>query len=199
MARTLIAADDVLATPPGGVIDAPPGCLVTPLARDLAKDRGITIADGAAERPAGRPETSLEDRVREVVASVMAEATAGQGRAGRATVKLVRGSEARMDRFPFRGPPEDMDVRTGDVVTSSDGSPMGAGYMTITQGSFEWSFDYDEVQIVLEGELRLGGDGGDRTARAGDIFFVPKGSRVTFSTPTWARFVYVTHPADWGG
>ena len=27
--------------------------------------------------------------------------------------------------------------------------------------------------------------------------YVPKGSSITFGTPSWTRFVYVTFPADW--
>ncbi|HEY0775154.1 MAG TPA: hypothetical protein VGD51_13780 [Nocardioidaceae bacterium] len=28
---------------------------------------------------------------------------------------------------------------------------------------------------------------------------MPKGSSITFGTPSWTRFLYVTYPADWGG
>jgi ethanolamine utilization protein EutQ len=35
--------------------------------------------------------------------------------------------------------------------------------------------------------------------RPGDVIAVPKGSSITFGTPSWARFLYVTYPVDWGG
>ena len=111
--------------------------------------------------------------------------------------KLARIGESRLDPFPYPGPPPGMQVATGDVVTDADGAPMAAGYMTITQGSFPWTLNYDEVQIVFEGELHLGGDAGGKIGRPGDILYVPKGSRITFGTPTWAKFVYVTFPANW--
>jgi ethanolamine utilization protein EutQ len=59
--------------------------------------------------------------------------------------------------------------------------------------------DYDEVEYVLEGELHL--TCGDQVvvARPGDVVAVPRGSSITFGTPSWARFLYVTYPADWGG
>ena len=69
--------------------------------------------------------------------------------------------------------------------------------MTLTAGSFPWTLNYDEVQIVLEGELHIGTPDGVRVGRPGDVLYVPKGSTITFSTPTWAKFVYVTYPADW--
>jgi ethanolamine utilization protein EutQ len=29
------------------------------------------------------------------------------------------------------------------------------------------------------------------------VIFIPKGSAITFGTPSYARFVYVAHPANW--
>jgi ethanolamine utilization protein EutQ len=54
--------------------------------------------------------------------------------------------------------PKTAEVRLRDVVTQGDGSPMAAGYMALdaTQpggGVFPWTLTYDEVDIVLEGEL----------------------------------------------
>ena len=112
-------------------------------------------------------------------------------------VKLCRAADAATEPFPYPGPKPGQQVRTGDVVTSDDGSPMAAGYMTLTEGSFPWEFSYDEIQIVLEGELHIGTPEGTRIATPGDIMYVPKGSRITFGTPSWTKFVYVTFPADW--
>jgi hypothetical protein len=80
-----------------------------------------------------------------------------------------------------------MEVKTVDVVTADDGAPVATGYMSITKGSFPWTLTYDEVQIVLEGELHLGGDAGGKVGYPGDVFYVPKGSSITFGTPSWAK------------
>jgi ethanolamine utilization protein EutQ len=76
---------------------------------------------------------------------------------------------------------------------------MAAGYMSLERGSFPWTLEYDEVDIVLEGELVI--RRGTEVARAGpgDCIFIPRGSSITFETPVFVRFVYVTYPADWGG
>ena len=42
-------------------------------------------------------------------------------------VKLCRGADAVTEPFPYPGPRPGQQVRTGDVVTSADGSPMAAG------------------------------------------------------------------------
>lgn len=199
MTRKLISADDVLQAAPGSTLEVCAGTIITPLARDIARERDVQLVPTTAAQPSAAPPSSdpLEDRIRQAVAKVLGASAPASVR--RPPVKLAKGGQTRMERFPFQGPPAGMDVHTADVVTAGDGSPMGAGYMSITKGAFEWEFSYDEVQVVLEGELVLGGDGGDQVGRAGDVFFIPKGSRIVFSTPTWARFVYVTHPADWGG
>ena len=95
---------------------------------------------------------------------------------GALALMLTCGVFAAFSALPspaLAGPPPGMQVATGDVVTDADGAPMAAGYMTITQGSFPWTLNYDEVQIVLEGELHLGGDAGGKVGRPGDILYVP--------------------------
>lgn len=218
MSRTVITAQMVESAAPNGRLDVPQGALLTPLARDVARDLGVSLVlPGAGElaaAPAGVSAAAssagtdeFSDRVRSIVAALLA--TGGAGEAAGSTpsnhsattrqpvVKLCRQQDAVLEDFPYPGPPAGMSVQTGDVVTADDGAPMAAGYMTLTKGTFEWVFSYDEVQVVLEGELHIGTPQGVRVAKAGDIMFVPKGSQITFGTPSWTRFVYVTFPADW--
>lgn len=216
MSRPVITAAEVNQASAGRLVVAS-DAIVTPLARDVAAERGVTIVRGekptpavgvpsAVPRPAGPAasgggDDELVARIRTIVTAMLGSggggSTAPTAGPARPPVKLSRIGDARPEPFTHPGPPPGMKVATVDVVTGDDASPMAAGYMTITQGSFPWTFTYDEVQIVLEGELQLGGDGGDRIGRPGDIFYVPKGSRITFGTPSWAKFVYVTFPANW--
>lgn len=197
MKKTLIVADDVLRIAPGGHLTVPPGALVTPLARDVAQERNIslTAAGPSATDSSSGAADGLEQRIRSLVMTMLHPTVAK----GQPPVKLVQGSAVALEPFDHPGPGPDQQVRVKDVITDADGSPMAAGYMSLTAGSFSWQFDYDEVQIITEGELHLGGDGGDRVGRPGDVFYIPKGSHITFGTPTWAKFVYVTYPANWEG
>ena len=92
-----------------------------------------------------------------------------------------------------------MDVRLQDVITHEHGSPMAAGFMTLHKGSFPWTLDYDEIEYVIEGELHIGAESGTQIGLPGDVLYVPKGSKITFGTPSWAKFLYVTFPAQWAG
>jgi ethanolamine utilization protein EutQ len=152
--------------------------IVTPLARDEARERGVTLV------PADTADTSSPPAV---------------GAAAPRGVLRVETRGLVLDPFPFPVPPASMDVRLRDVVTAADGAPVAVGVMSLREGSFPWELTYDEVQLVLEGELHLGTDQGTVVGLPGDVLFVPKGTRLTFGTPAWARFLYVTYPAEWGG
>lgn len=200
MGRSVITAAEVQAAS-GGRLMVSADAIITPLARDVAKDLGVAIEVGG---PAGpqlpRADDALTTKIRAIVESMM-----GSGRGGLTAptapaappVKLARQADAVLESFPYPGPPPGMAVEAVDVVTAEDRSPMAAGYLTLTKGSFPWTLTYDEIQIVLEGELHLGGDGGGQIGRPGDVLFVPKGSSITFGTPSWTKFVYVTFPANW--
>lgn len=85
-----------------------------------------------------------------------------------------------------------------DLVTGRDGSPMTAGIMSWGRDdSFPWTLDYDEIDLVLEGILQIAIDGRVVEGRAGDVLYIPKGSRIVFATPHRVRVFYVTYPADW--
>lgn len=112
-------------------------------------------------------------------------------------LKMVIGAGVVMDPFGEGLATPGTNVRLKDVVSSSDGSTMAAGYMTLDKGEFPWTLTYDEVDIVLEGELVI--TRGDMAVhgKPGDIIFIPKGSSITFGTPSKVRFIYVAFPANW--
>jgi ethanolamine utilization protein EutQ len=177
----LITAEDVRSAALAGArsLTVDEGTIVTPLARDEAKERDVTITSAPAPAPAAGP-----------------VAAGGAGRPRPITRVETRGLE--LPPFPFPVPPA-MDVRLRDVVTAADGAPVAAGVMSLREGSFPWELTYDEVQFVLEGELHLGTEHGTVVGLPGDVLYVPKGTQLTFGTPSWARFLYVTYPAEWGG
>ncbi|HYN56684.1 MAG TPA: cupin domain-containing protein [Motilibacterales bacterium] len=182
MSRRFHTADDLLRLALTGATElvVAPGDRLTPAARDVAAERGIRIVVGP---PA---DTDVDPR-----------------RSPAARAPRLRHITAvnTLDLAPFpvdlRRP--EMDVRLLDVITAADGMPMAAGVMSLRQGSFPWTLDYDEVEYVLEGELHITTAGEVAVGRPGDVIAVPKGSSITFSTPSWAKFLYVTYPADWAG
>ncbi len=64
---------------------------------------------------------------------------------------------------------------------------------------FPWTLDYDEIDLVLEGELHIRHNGQTHVGKAGDVLYIPKGSAIEFGTTSKVRFFYVTYPANWQG
>lgn len=89
------------------------------------------------------------------------------------------------------------DVRVHDVTTLEEAPRIAAGVMEVERTQFPWTLSYDEYDLVLSGTLEI--KVGDRTytGHAGDLFYIPKGSSISFCSPDKARYVYVTYPADW--
>lgn len=109
-------------------------------------------------------------------------------------VVLVRGGSVKFGRFD--GAP-DQQIGLTDVIGSGDNSPIAAGFMQWEKSSFPWTLNYDEIQVILEGELHITSGGKTSIGKPGDVMFVPKGSSIEFGTPTKVRFVYITYPANW--
>ena len=148
-----------------------PQDLITPEAVDLARELGVRL-------------------VRESAAAPKAPSLLPP-------LKVVRGAGVSMDSFGANLATPGTNVRLKDVITSGDGAPMAAGYMALDKGEFPWTLSYDEIDIVLEGELVITRGAEQVRGGPGDTLYISKGSSITFGTPSHVRFVYVTFPADW--
>ena len=112
-------------------------------------------------------------------------------------LKVVKMANVQMDRFLEGKTTPGTNVWLKDVVVTQDRSPMGTGYMSLDKGEMQWTLTYDEIDIVLEGELVITRGNEQVRGKTGDVIYVPKGSSITFGTPNWARFVYVVFPVNW--
>jgi ethanolamine utilization protein EutQ (cupin superfamily) len=46
-----------------------------------------------------------------------------------------------------------------------------------------YTYSYDEMKIIVEGSFEISDETGKKvTAKPGDVFFFPKGSKITFET-----------------
>jgi len=182
MPRQLFTAEDIrrLARERAGPLVLAPDDIVTHEAQDVAFALGMKM-------------------IRET------ESASGLREAGRALssipnlppLKVVKMANVQVDQFLEGKTTPGMNVWLKDVVVTQDRSPMGAGYMSLDKGEMAWTLTYDEIDIVLEGELVITRDTEQVRGKTGDVIFIPKGSSITFGTPNWTRFVYVTFPVNW--
>jgi ethanolamine utilization protein EutQ len=112
-------------------------------------------------------------------------------------LKVVRMANVQVEPFLEGKTTPGTNVWLKDMVVTEDRSPMGAGYMSLDKGEMQWTLTYDEIDIVLEGELVITRGTEQVRGKTGDVIYIPKGSSITFGTPSWTRFVYVVFPVNW--
>jgi ethanolamine utilization protein EutQ len=112
-------------------------------------------------------------------------------------LKVVRMANVQVEPFLEGKTTPGTNVWLKDVVVTQDRSPMGAGYMSLDKGEMQWTLTYDEIDIVLEGELVITRGSEQVRGKTGDVIYIPRGSSITFGTPGWTRFVYVVFPVNW--
>ncbi|MGL5379459.1 cupin domain-containing protein [Clostridium sp.] len=89
------------------------------------------------------------------------------------------------------------EVYTKDLFSLEESPRLGCGIMEMRETTFDWTLNYDEIDYVIEGHLDIVVDGRKVSADPGELILIPKGSKIKFSVPNHARFIYVTYPADW--
>lgn len=71
---------------------------------------------------------------------------------------------------------------------------MSAGFYRLEKGTpLVYEYTYDEMKIILEGEFEIADETGQKvTASPGDVFHFPKGTKVTFTTPSYGLAFFVS-------
>jgi ethanolamine utilization protein EutQ len=143
----------------------------------------------------------LKDIVRSVVSEILAASGAPQVTRDRDPVSGVTSIKnigaIKMDPFPFDIGPASKNVFLKDIVALEESPRLGIGVMEMKETSFPWTLRYDEVDYILEGTLDIKINGRTVSGSAGDVIYIPMYSSIEFSAPNYAKFLYVTYPADW--
>lgn len=112
-----------------------------------------------------------------------------------AGLRLIRGRTVACQPFDT-GKPGDR-VALLDLLPVKESPRMAAGFMTMEKCSFDWELRYDEYDYIIEGTLEITINGNTYHGKAGDVFYIPSGSRISFGCPDKVKFFYVTYPANW--
>lgn len=139
---------------------------------------------------------TLEKLLRKVVAEELNKKVSSfEKYMDKSGVGVVKIPTVKPERFDT-GNPNDK-VYLTDVFTLEENDKLSCGVMEMEESAFDWTLNYDEIDYVIDGTLEIIIDGRTVTGNRGDVILIPKGSKIKFSAPNFARFLYVIYPADW--
>ncbi|MDB4558720.1 cupin domain-containing protein [Amylibacter sp.] len=82
------------------------------------------------------------------------------------------------------------------ICGPDDMSELAAGFGRLTNARFAWTIKYDEIIIVLEGELTIYTGGETLTAGKHDSIWLPAGTELEYAAKD-ALISFAIHPANW--
>jgi ethanolamine utilization protein EutQ len=156
--------------------------IITPEAREVAELLGFTITEDDGAAPAATAADSDKTESQRIRETILAQLPEGQfteslvaqlmekvmkekqsleqeamqpgfdSVTGKGGIKVIDGSSVKFGRFDGAQP---HCVGLTDLVTDQDGSSMAAGFMQWENAFFPWTLNYDEIDMVLEGELHV--------------------------------------------
>lgn len=220
--KKLITSADVKAFSPGQkIMYIEPGTIITPAAKDMIADLGITVNTGSGEIPAdnppGKPAAALNgapnaasdapvkkigdippDLIAEIVKKVL-DSLPGVPKEedlvkeiDASGVLLVKGQSVRCETFDTGNPQDKVGLK--ETMTREQSPHLAAGFMEIEKSAFDWTLTYNEIDYVIEGTLDIVVNGKTYRGHAGDVFYIPEGASITFASPDKCKFFYVTTP-----
>lgn len=137
----------------------------------------------------------IEEKLNETKGDSVLDFTRHRDISGITSVKLNTVKVDESNRLDT-GNPKDL-VYTKDLFTLEESPRLGCGIMEMKETTFEWTLQYDEIVHLIEGHLDIIIDGRKVSADAGEMILLTKGNTIQFSVPSYARYLYVTYPADW--
>ncbi|WBA81362.1 cupin domain-containing protein [Endozoicomonas sp. GU-1] len=141
---------------------------------------------------------ALEQIIRKVVAEQLTkQATAAEfdKHSDPSGVAVIKAPTVKCKPFDTGNPGDKVFIT--DILDLDESPRLGCGMMEIHQTTFDWTLEYDEVDYIVEGTLKIIIDGREVVGHAGDVMFIPKGTTIQFSAPDFARFMFVAYPANW--
>jgi ethanolamine utilization protein EutQ len=86
-------------------------------------------------------------------------------------------------------------AQLAEICGAGHGTPLGAGIVRMSGAKFDWTVTYDEVLVVLSGELKVTTKDGGMTAGPRDSVWLPAGTEITYEVQE-CMVVYAIHPAS---
>lgn len=139
---------------------------------------------------------NLEDLIRKVIEKELgknkSDSIKYMDKSGVGVIKAEKIDRVRFDT----GNPKNQ-VYVTDLFSLEESPRIGAGMMEMIESCFDWTLTYDEIDYIIDGTLEIIIDGRKVVGEKGDVILIPKNSKIQFSAPKYAKFLYVVYPANW--
>ncbi|KAM0693110.1 hypothetical protein Q7P36_007667 [Cladosporium allicinum] len=91
----------------------------------------------------------------------------------------------------------------GDVFSSESrdsSAPISAGFYRLEKGTpLVYEYTYHEMKIIVDGSFEISDETGKKVhATKGDVFYFPKGSKITFTTEDFGLGFFVGQRKEGG-
>jgi ethanolamine utilization protein EutQ len=211
----------------GNVIYIDSNTLITPGAKDLASELGVEIRyckakEKTEEKAAAKKENQdfnsenivrlvkeklqgtavSDDVVSRIVKEVVNAVTATNAAPPQIVkecdpsgIRLVRGGSVVMERFDTGVATDKVGIR--EVLNIKECPNLATGFMEFEKSSFDWTLGYDELDYIVEGNMDITVNGTTYHGHAGDVFFIPMNTSITFGSPDYCKFFFTAYPANW--
>lgn len=176
------------------------GTIITPAARDAARDNGIEIVEGAAgPRPAvsqaegpgpGNIDQTLIARIVEEVIAALGQQKTAACEADPCGFKLVRS-----ERLSWSDSGDNVKVK--QVFDGKDHPNRLAGLIALEGAAPVREMKGSEIHHVLAGTVSYLINGREYAGQAGDTAFLPAGARVALTAAGPAKIFFVACPDNW--
>lgn len=198
--KKLITADTVksLVGTDQKVLRVSADSIITHAARDEANRLGIVIqkeSRSQQESDVVIDPSLVKKIVKETLESIERNSKGLVVKADPSGLRLVRGDSVVFEPFDTGKPGDKVGIK--EILSIKESPNMATGFMTMEKSSFSWTLKYDEIDYIIDGVLEFTVNGKTYSGKAGDVFFIPSNTTVTFSTPDRVKFFFVTYPANW--
>ncbi|BBQ03776.1 hypothetical protein BSFA1_89040 (plasmid) [Burkholderia sp. SFA1] len=103
---------------------------------------------------------------------------------------------AQIEYSDYGEQPKDGSSKLANTVGTGISKTMGCGYAYFDNVSIEWTVQYDEIVVVLEGRFLLRVADSLHVLLAGDSIWIPEGTHLRYEGVR-ATIFYAIAPVDW--
>ena len=182
-----------------------PGTIITPAAKDSANELNIRMIEETEHTQQAREISPVistawkadvtPELVAKIVKQVMASLPGSMQpemikESDPSGLRLVKGNTVIYEKFNTRKPNDKVGIK--EILSKRESPHMKTGFMTFEKTNFSRDLEFEEINYIIEGTLEMTLNGRTYHGEAGDVFFLPKDTNVTFSSPDKVAFFFVS-------